>query len=284
MFRSEFEKFIYETNTDGSNKAGSYVAALDMLGPILAKHYPQAVIDGSLWHSFTQEEITNLHKWLCAEARAAKNGKTDVVNDFKSKSYLVGNFCSAAVKAYREFLAVEAETLAIAKAGISKGNGVEAAATIVTGVDKSGTTLSDVFGSKQEGKERLRSVMTRLNQSVFRKMVLLNYEGKCCLTGLAIPEVLRASHISAWSDDEKNRLNPENGLCLSATYDAAFDRHLISFDEDYRLILSKRLKEFYTDDVSKLWFHKREGQKITTPIKFLPSQVFLEKHRALLKH
>ena len=99
---------------------------------------------------------------------------------------------------------------------------------------------------------------------------------------MSIPEVLRASHISAWSEDEKNRLNPENGLCLSATYDAAFDRHLISFDEDYRMILSKRLKEFYTDEVSKVWFRKREGQKIEMPVRFLPSQQLLQKHREKL--
>ena len=282
MFRSEFQRFIYETNADGSNKAGSYVAALDMLGPILAKHYPQAVVNGSLWHSFTQEEITALHKWLCAEARAAKNGKMDVVNDFKSKSYLLNNFCSAAVKAYREFLAVEGEEAEIIAAAATESSGKNVAKALKVRITKSEGVLSGTFDTNKQGRERLRLTITRLDQSVFRKMMLENYDGKCCLTGLSIPEVLRASHISAWSEDEKNRLNPENGLCLSATYDAAFDRHLISFDEDYRMILSKRLKEFYTDEVSKEWFHKREGQKIEMPVKFLPSQQLLQKHREKL--
>ena len=113
-------------------------------------------------------------------------------------------------------------------------------------------------------------------------MVLANYNGKCCLTGLAIPEVLRASHISAWAEDEKNRLNPENGLCLSATYDAAFDRHLISFDEDYRMIVSKQIKAFYANDAAKAYFINREGEKMQLPVKFLPSQKLLQKHRELL--
>ena len=282
MFRSEFQRFIYETNADGSNKAGSYVAALDMLGPILAKHYPQAVVNGSLWHSFTPEEITALHKWLCAEARAAKNGKMDVVNDFKSKSYLLNNFCSAAVKAYREFLAVEGEEAEIIAAAATESSGKNVAKALKVRIIKSEGVLSGTFDTNKQGRERLRLTMTRLDQSVFRKMTLENYDGKCCLTGLSIPEVLRASHISAWSEDEKNRLNPENGLCLSATYDAAFDRHLISFDEDYRMILSKRLKEFYADEVSKEWFHKREGQKIEMPVRFLPSQQLLQKHREKL--
>ena len=106
MLRTEFKKFVERTNTDGSRKAVSYIRALDMLGPILAKHYPQAVVDGSIWHSFTQEEIMTLHRWICEETRAAKNGKTEVLNDFESKSYLLKNFCSAAVRAYQEFLAV----------------------------------------------------------------------------------------------------------------------------------------------------------------------------------
>jgi putative restriction endonuclease len=284
MFRSEFQRFIYETNADGSGKADSYIRALDMLGPILTKHYPHAIINGSMWHSFTQDELTAIHKWLRAEAKAAENGKIDVLNDFniKQRSYLMKGFCSAAVKAYREFLAVESEESEIIEAGVIESRGKNVAKMLKDKITKSEEILSSAFDKDNKGRERLRSVMTRMNQSVFRKMVLLNYNTKCCLTGLSIPEVLRASHISAWSEDEKNRLNPENGLCLSATYDAAFDRHLISFDEDYRLILSNRLKDFYTDEVSKQWFHKREGQKIEMPVRFLPSQVFLEMHRDCL--
>jgi putative restriction endonuclease len=110
-------------------------------------------------------------------------------------------------------------------------------------------------------------------------MILAIYRGRCCLTGLSVQEVLRASHISAWASDVKNRMNPENGLCLSATYDAAFDRHLISFDEHYCLIIAPGAKEHYTDDAFKEHFVKFEGRKIAMPDKFLPSQVLLSKHR-----
>lgn len=126
---------------------------------------------------------------------------------------------------------------------------------------------------------KLREVQVRQNQYVFRKMILTIYGGRCCLTGLSMQEVLRASHISAWAFDVKNRMNPENGLCLSATYDAAFDRHLISFDEDYRLIIAPCAKEHYTDDAFKEHFVKFEGRKIAMPVKFLPSQDLLSMHR-----
>jgi len=123
------------------------------------------------------------------------------------------------------------------------------------------------------GKEKLRLVKTRTNQSFFRQAVLSSYNFKCCLTGINLPELLVASHIIPWSKDEKNRLNPQNGLCLNNLHDKAFDRGLISFDNDYRLILSDKIKK----QESK-YFLDLEGKKMTLPKKFLPNIEFLEYH------
>ena len=57
MLRQSFTDFIFATNTDGSGKAASYVRALDMLGPILAKHYPKPIVGGSMRHSFSLADI-----------------------------------------------------------------------------------------------------------------------------------------------------------------------------------------------------------------------------------
>ena len=113
-------------------------------------------------------------------------------------------------------------------------------------------------------------------------MVLHNFGGKCCVTGLNIPQTLRASHIVAWASDKTNRMNPENGLCLSATYDVAFDKHLISFDNDYRMIVSKEIKEYYTNEVAKTYFGNYEGKQLILPSLYLPSKKLLEKHRSLM--
>ena len=48
MLRQSFTDFIFATNTDGSGKSASYVRVLDMLGPILTKHYPTPIVDGSI--------------------------------------------------------------------------------------------------------------------------------------------------------------------------------------------------------------------------------------------
>ncbi|MDQ1769958.1 HNH endonuclease [Labilibaculum sp. A4] len=129
------------------------------------------------------------------------------------------------------------------------------------------------------GETRERYVKTRVNQNFFRKMILTNYHSKCAVTGIDLPQLLIASHIIPWAENEKERLNPENGICLSALYDKAFDQHLISFDEDYRMILSKNLKEHCTKTYYQNHFGKLEGQEMILPDRGLPSEVFLEWHR-----
>jgi putative restriction endonuclease len=129
------------------------------------------------------------------------------------------------------------------------------------------------------GEDVIRSVKTRLNQNIFRRMLISIYGGSCCITGLNIPEVNRASHIVSWADEPSKRLDPSNGLYLSATYDAAFDKHLISLDDDYRIILSSDIKGHYIADSVNEYFIKKEGQRIILPSSYLPNKKYLAKHR-----
>lgn len=133
------------------------------------------------------------------------------------------------------------------------------------------------------GEDVIRSVKTRLNQNVFRRMLISIYGGSCCITGLNIPEVNRASHIVSWADEPSKRLDPSNGLYLSATYDAAFDKHLISLDDDYRIILSGDIKDHHMSDSVNEYFIKKEGDQICLPSSYLPNKKYLAKHRDLGK-
>jgi putative restriction endonuclease len=129
-----------------------------------------------------------------------------------------------------------------------------------------------------KGETKIREVKTRVNQNTFRQIVLANYSGKCAITSIDILDLLIASHIIPWSANEKERLNPENGICLSPLYDKAFDKGLIAIDNQYRVILSSEIKErttkvFYTD-----YFGKIGGKPIQLPQKYLPKKEFLEWH------
>ncbi len=132
---------------------------------------------------------------------------------------------------------------------------------------------------KKQGKEVVRNVRVRVNQDVFRKMMLKIYNESCCITGLNIPEVNRASHIVPWAEFQDERLDPRNGLLLSATYDAAFDKRLISLDDDYRIIISKDISDHYKSDIVKEYFHNKRGDKIFLPSSYLPNREYLKKHR-----
>lgn len=280
--RQSFTDFIFSTNTDGSGKAASYVRALDMLGPILTKHYPVKIINGSMWQNFTLPEVHGIYDWICVEMK--KGSASPVLADFESPSYWTKNFCSAAVRAYGEFLATEAfaDGILAKVSGETGGKAVAQKAEALIDMTSPTDLEAHLNLTSKDGKEKLAAVKVRVNQGIFRKMVLANYSGKCCVTGLGISAVLQASHISSWKEDVANRLNPENGLCLSATYHEAFDAHLISFDKDYRLVVSKEIKDHYTNAAAKSYFIDREGQKMSLPVKFMPSQKLLEKHRELL--
>ena len=282
MLRQSFTDFIFATNTDGSGKASSYVRALDMLGPILTAHYPKPIVNGSMWHEFSLADLQSIHKWLCSEAR--KGTANAKALGFDSPSYLANNFCSAAIGAYIEFMAAEVFEDGVVSKAIAAASGKTVARKAETLIETTAKEKLEAYLdlAKKGGKEKLAAVKVRVNQSVFRKIVLKNYDNKCCVTGLDVPTVLQASHISSWNEDTANRLNPENGLCLSATYHEAFDAHLISFDEHYRLVVSKSIKDHYTSAAAKSYFIKREGQKMLLPVKFLPSQVLLKKHCELL--
>ncbi len=125
--------------------------------------------------------------------------------------------------------------------------------------------------------KKLTSV--RLAQGFFRRTVIAAYLGRCCISGNPIQELLVASHILPWADYPEHRVNPRNGLCLSRLHDAAFDRGLITFDEKYRLVLSKRIKDYLTSEAVRLNFGTFEGERLVLPEKFLPDNVFLLYHR-----
>lgn len=119
----------------------------------------------------------------------------------------------------------------------------------------------------------------RVGQSFFRQTVLSSYDNRCCITDNPISELLIASHIIPWSEQSEHRLNPHNGLCLARTHDAAFDQGLITFDENYQLLLSHYLQEFLPSPTLEQNFVAYAGRQMRLPEKFQPDAEFLRYHR-----
>jgi hypothetical protein len=93
--------------------------------------------------------------------------------------------------------------------------------------------------------EAERLVVQRIGQDIFRAGLMKYWRGRCPLTGITDPPLLRASHIIPWAECESDaeRLDVHNGVLLSALWDAAFDRALVTFDDQGRPEFSPTLSE-----------------------------------------
>jgi hypothetical protein len=104
-------------------------------------------------------------------------------------------------------------------------------------------TFENQVAALPKTTEAERLVVQRVGQNLFRDGLLDLWEGRCAVTGLAVPELLRASHIKPWADCESDaeRLDVYNGLLLAPHLDAAFDRGFIKVQDDGAITVSATL-------------------------------------------
>lgn len=129
-----------------------------------------------------------------------------------------------------------------------------------------------------EGKTRTAVVEVRVNQVRFRRAILASYGATCCISGLHHEKLVVASHIVPWSVDRKNRLNPQNGLCLSALHDKAYDQGLLTVLPDYTVCIANSLRISANDSFLGAALVSYHGKSIRMPERFRPSPDFLKAH------
>ena len=144
-------------------------------------------------------------------------------------------------------------------------------------------SVEEMNGLKEEdlpkdGVERERLVRVRVNQCFFRTTILASYASRCCITGLAIPRLLSASHIAPWAKDPNNRMNPRNGLCLNLLHHQAFDVGLITITPEFRVRVSASVTKSTADDANNAFFLRYDNQPAQLPRRFLPDISLLEWH------
>lgn len=272
MTQQGFEDFLYASYKSNSGAIKSYITAIRIIDDLFLRNDVFGLEGASVSCISDFDLLIRINEFIREQQYLYKkvcDSFFDNINQ-NQRSYARNGFCSAAMKQLVEYYEYEKEGEAwmLLKAE--------------SGAKKVSKELIAIFDIDKEGEDKVVEARVRLGQSYFRKMVLQNYQNKCCVTGLNVPQILRASHIVPWAEDKANRMNPENGLCLSATYDAAFDKYLISFDDDYRMIVSKEIKDYYTSEITKTYFEAYEGKQIILPTQYLPSKKLLEKHRSLM--
>jgi putative restriction endonuclease len=118
--------------------------------------------------------------------------------------------------------------------------------------------------------EAERLVVQRVGQNVFGAGRLDYWEGRCAITGLAVPELLRASHIKPWAicETDAERLDVFNGLLLAPNLDAAFDAGFITVQDDGKVLVSPTISHV-----------SREILSLATPLRVASLR---EEHHAYL--
>jgi 5-methylcytosine-specific restriction protein A len=137
-----------------------------------------------------------------------------------------------------------------------------------------GGRLSEFVPSETEKKGLVTS---RVGQGLYRRRIQYRWKFACAVTGYSRNEILIASHIVPWKEaSNQERLDVNNGILLSPTYDALFDRHLISFENSGQIILSDALSNSNLLDIGVTG--KERVRDLSAQNHF-----YLEKHRLCLK-
>jgi len=130
----------------------------------------------------------------------------------------------------------------------------------------------------KEGKTREQIVKVRVNQAFFRSSILASYNNTCCITGLTQTEFLIAGHIRPWGIDEKNRLNPRNGIAINALHDKAFENGFLTITPEFKIKISSVLKKQNKLPAIQDYFLRYDNQPMILPSRFLPDIEFLKYH------
>ena len=273
MDRQGFIDFNTRLSPENSGKADSYARAIRILDEVLPY---QDVIDlhgKSLYEITDTAVIEAVLRLVNDEVRKMKNQQQNIFDYGKpnQRSYPLKSFCSAALKSLKKYAQYVQD--------VNEADRIVAQETDPRTIS---TKLIAHFNLTKEGEDVDSLTKRRKGQDYFRHMILTNYGSRCAPTGINIPQLLLASHIIPWADKshKQDRLNPCNGVCLSALYDNAFDKGLITISpDDYTVRLSSALRECESQDYYAKHFGSVNGQQIMLPINYKPNRDFLAYHR-----
>ncbi|MBQ3330839.1 MAG: HNH endonuclease [Ruminococcus sp.] len=150
------------------------------------------------------------------------------------------------------------------------------------------TGLALFDSSPLQGAKPLSSLTDRnkvsRERAFFRQSVRAVYDGKCYISGCALPGILVASHIKPFSScrDENERTTPENGIYFNTFYDRAFDTGLMTITPDRKARISPIVKDLAKDEFTKVWLLALDGQTLPSVNRFAPRKEFLEYHNDMI--
>lgn len=122
----------------------------------------------------------------------------------------------------------------------------------------------------------------REGQQMFRCIVAMNFDQRCCITGIATRSLLVASHIRPWAESgPMERTDPSNGLYLNRLHDGLFDRHLMTLDEDLCIEYADSVRRENGEEAFETFFGRYEGTRIAEPSRYSVDSAYMDEHRRI---
>jgi putative restriction endonuclease len=142
----------------------------------------------------------------------------------------------------------------------------------------------DVEWEDVQGLDKTVVTKVRVNQHLFRSIILAGYRFECAVCALPIPSLLVAAHIVPWSADKSQRMNPRNGICLCSLHDKAFDTGILTVGEDFHISVDTRIAQRHTNNLAvECFLLKYSGQVISLPDRWGPDPDLLRRHSQLVE-
>jgi len=133
-----------------------------------------------------------------------------------------------------------------------------------------------------QGLDRETTAKVRVNQHLFRSIILTSYREECAICGLPVLGLLVACHIVPWALDPNNRMNPRNGICMCSLHDRAYETGILIIDERFVISVGDKAQCYRSNDAFTRYISAFEGNAIKLPERWLPDPLLLQKRCALV--
>ncbi len=134
-----------------------------------------------------------------------------------------------------------------------------------------------------EGLDKQVVTKVRINQHLFRSIILAGYRFECAVCSLPVPALLVASHIVPWSADRSQRMNPRNGVCLCSLHDRAFDNGILAINANYEVLIDPRMTKFSSNPAVDRFLFAYSDTRISLPDRWYPDPRLLNRHSELFR-
>ena len=223
-------------------------------------------------------DVEDLQAAIVEKIHYCKNSKGDKIFTFLPEH--LGDYIDL-VEAGNKFASSVGATPSSSGSSATSTTGLSSKVKKATKRHKKARTIrstKDILASIARLTDTERTAVTkqRIGQGYFKELLLDKYSCKCALCDITTESMLIASHIKSWSSStDAEKLDENNGLLLCAHHDALFDKHLISFENTGRLIISPTLS---ASEQSEL------GISSIPSISVSPGMIpYLTEHRSKLK-